>query len=331
MTYNKVNLTKCNTYTWPINNQTYTTNGNYLAKTTKLNGCDSIVKLNLTITNVLRTSVTINACDTFLWSQNGSIYSNSGTYSDTLISTNGCDSIVTLNLTINTIPPTIQNVSACDTYRWAENNQTYTESTQAFVNLKNSRGCDSLIVLNLTINRKDSSSFNVNQCNPYTWNLTGITYTTSGVYKTTILTSNGCDSIVTLNLIINPIYSIALDTTVDNSFEWNGTVYTTSGTYTQFFTSVNDCDSSVTINLIINTIGLESLQNDFAYFPNPIGDERILYLPNNSILCDYYLFDFKGMLVQKGAVQKTLELNNNIKAGTYILSIQNEKILILVE
>ena len=94
---------------------------------------------------------------------------------------------------------------------------------------------------------------------------------------------------------------------------------------------MNDCDSSVTINLIINTIGLESLQNDFVYYPNPIGEERILYLPNNSILCDYYLFDFKGMLVQKGAVQNTLQLNNNMKAGTYILSIQNEKILILVE
>jgi len=104
-----------------------------------------------------------------------------------------------------------------------------------------------------------------------------------------------------------------------------------SGSYTQNFTSSNNCDSTVTINLVITAVGLESLQNDFSYFPNPVGKDRILYLPQNLIICDYYLFDLKGMLVQKGIVQNTLELNNNIEAGNYILSIQNKKILILIE
>ena len=266
MTYNKVNLTKCNSYTWPINNQTYTTSGNYLAKTSKSNGCDSIVKLNLNITNVLSSSISVNACDTFVWNQNGNTYSNSGTYSDTLISTNGCDSIVTLNLTINTIPPTIQNVSACDTYRWAENNQTYTESTQAFVNLKNSRGCDSLIVLNLTINRKDSSSFNVNQCNPYIWNLTGITYTTSGVYKTTILTSNGCDSIVKLNLQISPAYRRIISEVACNSFTWdkNAKTYTSTTIDSVVYKTAANCDSILVLDIYIINIDV-SISNKTTY------------------------------------------------------------------
>ncbi len=256
MTYNKVNLSRCNSYTWPINNQTYTTSGNYIARTTKSNGCDSIVKLNLTITNVLRTSLSVNACDTFVWAQNGNTYTNSGSYSDTLLSSNGCDSIITLNLTISPIPPTIQNVSACDSYTWTLNNQTYTSTTQAFVTLQNSRGCDSLIVLNLTINKRDSSTFDVNQCNPYTWNLNGVTYTSSGVYRVTILTSKGCDSVVTLNLKISPAYRAIVNEVACKSFTWskNGKTYTSTTTDSVVYKTAANCDSILVLDIYIINI-----------------------------------------------------------------------------
>ncbi|MFN5704612.1 MAG: LamG domain-containing protein [bacterium] len=275
MTYTKTNLTRCNTYTWPLNNQTYTTSGNYLAKTIKSNGCDSIVKLNLTITNILRSNVNINACDTFLWSQNGNIYTNSGTYSDTVISSLGCDSIVTLNLTINTIPPTIQNVSACDSYTWSENNQTYTQSTQAFINLKNSRGCDSLLILNLTINKKDSSSLNVNQCNPYTWSLTGLTYTQSGIYKRTILTSNGCDSVVTLYLQISPAYRNIINEVACKSFTWdkNGKTYTSSTMDSVVYKTAADCDSILVLDIYIVSFDV-SVSNKTTYLEANLSDAQ---------------------------------------------------------
>ncbi len=291
------------------------------------NSCGLSNPTTLVLTQHFPSTNTLNVttCSSYVF--NGQTYTQNGIYQYNGVNVWGCDSTVNLNLVISPSINETLNVETCDSYNW--NGQTFITSGTYIDTFQTSNGCDSIFTLNLTVNPTISESLSVETCGSYPWN--GQSYMSSGIYIDTFQTSNGCDSIVALNLIINPIYSIALDTTVDNSFEWNGTVYTTSGTYTQFFTSVNDCDSSVTINLIINTIGLESLQNDFVYYPNPIGEERILYLPNNSILCDYYLFDFKGMLVQKGAVQNTLELNNNIKAGTYILSIQNEKILILVE
>jgi hypothetical protein len=291
------------------------------------NSCGLSNPTTLILTQHFPSTNTLNVTTCSSYDFNGQTYTQSGVYQYNGVNVWGCDSTVNLNLVISPSINETLNLETCESYSW--NSQTFISTGTYIDTFQTSNGCDSIVTLNLTINPTISESLSVETCGSYPWN--GQSYMSSGIYVDTFQTVNGCDSIVTLNLIINPIYSIALDTTVDNSFEWNGTVYTTSGTYTQFFTSVNDCDSSVTINLTINTIGLESLQNDFVYYPNPIGEERILYLPNNSIFCDYYLFDFKGMLVQKGAVQNTLELKNNIKAGTYILSIQNEKILILVE
>jgi hypothetical protein len=320
---NNLNVTTCSSYTF--NGQTYFQSGTYQYNGLNIWGCDSIVNLNLVISSSINETLNIETCGTYSW--NNQPFEASGIYIDTFQSSNGCDSIVSLNLTINSSINETLSIESCGSYNW--NGQVFEASGIYIDTFQTSNGCDSIVTINLTIHPTFTESLNIESCGSYPWN--GQIFESSGTYIDTFQTSLGCDSIVTLNLIINSIYSIELDTTVDNSFEWNGTVYTTSGTYTQNFTSVNDCDSIVTINLIINTIGLESLHNDLVYYPNPIGKERILYLPNNSIFSDYYLFDFKGMLVQKGNIQNTLELSNNIKSGTYILSIQNKKILILIE
>jgi hypothetical protein len=253
LSVNKINLTKCNAYNWPVTNQTYNTSGTYIGRIAKVNGCDSIIKLNLNITTILRSSITVKACDTFTWALNGQTYGASGSYADTLLSASGCDSIVTLNLTVNPIPPTIQNISACEVYTWPENNQRYTQSTQAFAILKNARGCDSLITLNLTINKKDSADFNVNQCNPYTWSATGITYSKSGAYKAILVTSKGCDSLVTLHLTISPAFRIVQSEIACQSFTWdkNGKVYTTTTTDSVIYKTAANCDSIIVLDVFI--------------------------------------------------------------------------------
>jgi hypothetical protein len=253
LSINKINLTKCNAYTWPVTNQTYNTSGTYIGRMAKANGCDSIIKLNLTITNILRSSITVKACDTFTWALNGQTYGASGSYADTLLTASGCDSIITLNLTVNPIPPTIQNISACDVYTWPENNQRYTQSTQANAIIKNARGCDSLITLNLTINKKDSTDFYVDQCSPYTWSATGLTYNKTGVYNAVLVTSKGCDSLVALHLKISPAFRIVQSEIACQTFTWdkNGKVYTTTTTDSVIYKTAANCDSIIVLDVFI--------------------------------------------------------------------------------
>ena len=59
-------------------------------------------------------------------------------------------------------------------------------------------GCDSTVILDLTINSTLTTNLTINACNTFTWD--GIVYDSSGTYVNTYTAQNGCDSIVTLNL-----------------------------------------------------------------------------------------------------------------------------------
>ena len=96
----------------------------------------------------------MTTCGTYDW--NGTNYSQSGNYVDTLQSTNGCDSVLNLNLTINSSISTIESVIVCDNYLWNGNN--YTQSGSYNDTLVTSSGCDSIVTLNLTINNSNTGT-----------------------------------------------------------------------------------------------------------------------------------------------------------------------------
>jgi hypothetical protein len=118
--------TECESYTWPSNGLTYTASGIYYDSLQSIYGCDSVRKLFLTIKQKSFSTATISTCDnSFLWPLNGQTYSQSGTYTDTIVNSAGCDSIATLNLTVSSLDTTVQNaagvLSATQTaavYQW---------------------------------------------------------------------------------------------------------------------------------------------------------------------------------------------------------------------
>jgi hypothetical protein len=258
-------LSSCESYTWSANSTTYTSSGTYTATLTNMYGCDSTATLNLTINNATSGSEPVSACGTYTWSANSNTYTSSGTYTSTLIAINGCDSVATLNLTIGNANSGSENVSACNTYTWSANSQTYTSSGSYSTTLTNVEGCDSVATLNLTINTPTGSSQVANACNTYTWSENGQTYTSSGTYNTVLTDINGCDSTITLNLTISTDEATTEDVTACGSYTWsaNGQTYTANGTYVETLTNINGCDSVVTLNLTISTTAATT-QNESA-------------------------------------------------------------------
>lgn len=199
--------TACNTYTW-IDGNTYTTSNNTATHTlTNSMGCDSVVTLNLTINSILTSTDIQTACNTFTWMDGNTYTTSNNTATYTLTSSMGCDSVVTLNLTINNSTTGIDVQTACNTFTWIDGNTYTTSNNTATHILTSSMGCDSVVTLNLTINNSTSGTDIQTACNTYTW-IDGNTYATSNNTATYTLTNSmGCDSLVTLNLTINPTLS----------------------------------------------------------------------------------------------------------------------------
>jgi hypothetical protein len=167
-----------------------------------LGNCDSIVKL--TVTNAAPTSSILNRTGCGSLVINGKTYTQSGQYKDTITNVAGCDSVITLNLTINTGGPALNtlNINTCNQY--VLNGKIYTQSGTYRDTLigVSAVGCDSILVLNLTLG-KNGSIQNITACKSYVFD--GNTLTQSGVYFDTLVNATGCDSIITLNLTINSV------------------------------------------------------------------------------------------------------------------------------
>jgi hypothetical protein len=106
------------------------------------------------------------------------------------------------------------------------------------------------------------STITANSCTPYTWSISGQTYPTSGLYKSSTTSTLGCDSIITLNLIIRPKYLITNTVSACNSYQWgsNGATLTSSGTYYDSLSTIYGCDSIRKLVLTI-TAPTSSTQN----------------------------------------------------------------------
>ena len=193
-------------------------------------------------------NVAATACDEYMW--NGTTYTETGIYIDTIPSQAGCDSIVTLHLTINRSIITEQTEVACDSYTWTDG-KTYTESGTYYQYLQTIHSCDSTVVLHLTVNRSIEVPYEVTTCDSYTWS-NGITYTQSGVYYDSLKTIHGCDSVEILTLTINYSDTAYFSATACDSYVWHDETYTTSGTYEYLTQTIHGCDSLEVLTLTIN-------------------------------------------------------------------------------
>jgi gliding motility-associated-like protein len=204
------NAAICSGQSYDFQGQTYSNEGVYTIMTTDAQGCQTNNQLTLSVNLNLSSSVNQSICQGSSFSFNGQNYSTSGSFPVTLTSQSGCDSIVTLNLTVNPAPITQLNESICAGNTFIFGNQNLTQSGQYSQTLQTTAGCDSIINLNLIVNPTITSSQNSFICEGETVSFFGQTLSNSGVYSQTLQTISGCDSTVTMNLVVNPIPSTPL-------------------------------------------------------------------------------------------------------------------------
>lgn len=243
--------TICTGGTYTFNGQKLTESGQYTASLQSINGCDSIVILDLEVLPNYNKNITTTICEGESYNFNGLALSESGKYSATYQSADGCDSIVTLDLII--APKIKKNIykTICTGSNYIFNGDVLTESGQYTKTLKARNGCDSIVVLDLEVATSYNKSLAITICQGESYSFNGTTIAESGRYTENFPATNGCDSIVVLDLIVSPIYERLIDTTICQGevININNRVLSETGEYRIPLTNKFGCDSIIIMNL----------------------------------------------------------------------------------
>lgn len=257
-----INVFACDTYAAPSGNLTYTQSGIYLDTLTNINCCDSVITINLTLNTSSSSSIFESVCDSYLSPSGNFVWDTPGIYNDTIPNVMGCDSVITVHLSILSTSSNI-DIVACESYTSPSGLFTWTASGEYFDVIPNVVNCDSLITINLTIGNPSSFAFDVEACDSYTVPSGNETYFESGIYFDTIPTQLGCDSLLTINLTVYISTSSSIDVTACGSYTApsGNETFTQSGIYTDIVTNSAGCDSLITIDLEVITLDLTISQN----------------------------------------------------------------------
>jgi hypothetical protein len=333
-----ITVSSCVSYNW--NGNVYNTSGTYAYSYLPILGCgDTVVDiLNLTIGSNYSTIDTIFACDSFSW--NGNNYTTSGTYTDSIQTTIGCDSIITLTLTINNSSIIQDNQTSCDSvYLWNGNQLNLTGSY--LDTLQSINGCDSVVKLNLTLNSSPSSLTSQVICKGDSLKFGAMTYTLAGMYTDTLQSSIGCDSLAILDLTVTEL-TVSLDTSQANitanvtgglapySYLWsNGDsvstiIPDTVGILNLIVIDGNGCISD-TISYNVTSTSVDIIYNSFDIvniYPNPSNGQFVI--SNSDIMRDIIITDLRGKNVYTNKNLNSNYLNielDYLDRGMYLVNI----------
>lgn len=209
----------------------------------------------------------------YRWLRNGIPYANqiqstftanqSGSYRVIVSATNGCaDTSESVAVTVYSQPtPDTQTVYLCtgSMLPFCYNNYNY--STIINCTLTDRRGCDSLVVLQLIVADTIRVTVRRNICAPDSF-LFGPNYLkVSGNYIRRFVAQGGCDSIVTLQLVVGESSSSSDTVTIcsPGSYMFNGLMLSTAGVYRDTLENDSGCDSIVTLVLNVNQPSTTSL------------------------------------------------------------------------
>ena len=244
----------CNAYVSPSNKYVWDSSGVYLDTVLGEDGCEIFFTINLNLGKSTSMVIDTTVCDSLV-TPSGRFLTHSGVFVDTSINAAGCDSVLIYDLTVLPSSQGFMVATACDSMLSPSGAYDWTSSGIYYDTLINAVGCDSILLVDLTIIHSTSSSISATACDSYTSPSGNYTWTSTGVYHDTIPNAAGCDSTMVIDLTIDNNSLFTQNVVVCDSFvSPTGKVYTTSGTYNDTLPSAIGCDSIITTHLVVEPV-----------------------------------------------------------------------------
>ncbi len=246
----------------PFENKNLVVEGYYEARLTSACGCDSIVRLKLT---VLPTAYAISdtICEGDVYMLGNEAITEAGIYTDTLVNSRGCDSIITLTMSV--IPKYfVETRLVCegDKVEWLDT--VLTTSGRYERVYSTNRGCDSVEVMELTVLPAEVEVYDT-ICLGSTYQFLDTILTDAGDFTRVFQNVLRCDSTVHLHLAV-----VEPEPTIENDYICEGELYTGYGynklaiyqdtMLIQRFSYPDKCDSVVHIYVdYVETIEIDTI------------------------------------------------------------------------
>ena len=265
-------------------------------------------------------NATINAGETY--TEFGFDVNEEGTYTRILITEDGCDSIVTLSLSIIPVFNTELSATICQGQTYTENGFNVSEAGVYTQILTASNGFDSIVTLTLNVNPIFNTELSANICQGQVYAENGFNVSEAGIYTQTLQTINGCDSIVTLSLNVNPVFDTTINATINagETYAENGFNESEAGTYTQSLTTEFGCDSTITLILSVNSSLLEAEFEEISFFPNPTNSKVIF----SQMIEKIEVIDLSGKVIFTFRNESEINIEQ-LPAGVYYLRLTNNE------
>ncbi len=293
-------------------------------------------------------TITPTACDTFI-SPTNQILTSSGIYYDTLLNANGCDSVITIDLTIHLSTSNTFIYKACNmpaVYYVLNGNVIQLSLEGDTINLQTVHGCDSMLIFNLYNYLPFDTLINIQACDSFV-SPTNQVYYSNGYYLEVFTNVDGCDSAIEYSVwlrSVDPVVSTLPGNsallTVDiggATYQWidcntdlpipgatNQTFETTENGDFACMVMQNNC-TDLSNCIRVSTVGLEeTIASQVNCYPNPTSGEINLELGNlENVAITIYTLD--GQLISRKHVNTSnYQFEFNQPTGVYVIEVKSE-------
>jgi uncharacterized delta-60 repeat protein len=242
--------------------------------------------------------VNVTVCAGASYSLDNETYTASGDYQAVLTSASGCDSLVTLHLTVLPAASYAQSISLCAGESVTINGETYTNSGVYQTLVTTANGCDSTITTSLFVDNLQAQIMSNNQ------NLAAIDYPENALFQWL-----DCDNME------NPIPG-ATDAVFEPAVTGSYAVQVSNASCSA--TSV--CEDFTVVG--VPTIG-DQADFDFGVFPNPVQNDFLLGVSGCVWPCSFALLDAQGReMLNEIILQKEVRISLDVLAsGVYLLKV----------
>ena len=169
---------------------------------------------------------------------------------------NSCPSFDSVVVTVNPLFNDTLPISICQGASYTLGTQTFSTSGFHSVVFPSVLGCDSTVVLNLTLLPNLTNNQTVHICQGASYTFAGNVLVNSGTYTQLLQTASGCDSTINLTLIVDPILTSNIQASIcqGGSYTFGTQTLSTAGNYSRTIQTLAGCDSIINLTLTVNPV-----------------------------------------------------------------------------